>query len=382
MPVVTARGRPEVLLCPGPVLLSPGVKAALAQCEVGHRDARFSRVVARLCQNCATVLGATADHSVMFVTGPATSGIEATFATLFPPDRAVLVPVNGTFGLRLVEILEIHGIPCVPIHFGFGQSYTLERIEAAIVEGNRAGVAALAMTHHETSAGILNPIAEVCALARRHGLRTFVDATSSAGAEALDVARDGVGACVTTSGKCLHGAPGVALVCVSREWLGERCGSRPRTYSLDLRRYHDQLETNSQTPFTPAVPQFMALDRAVEELLHRGGIAARRREYRRRRGFLATAMEALGLSLLSLPHETEASSILTVRVPDSLGFDALYRAMQERGYVIYGAKPPLALDYFQLSIMGELSDGDLSGFVESLRAVLAQTAGPYRAASA
>ncbi len=382
MPLVTARGRPEVLLCPGPVMLSPGVKTALAQCEVGHRDSRFARVVARLRQNCATVLGATADHSVMFVTGPATSGIEATFATLFPQERAVLVPVNGAFGLRLVEILETHGIPCVPVHFGFGQPYALERIDAAIVEGSRAGVAALAMTHHETSAGIVNPVAEVCAVARRHGLRTFVDATSSAGAEALDVARDGVDACVTTSGKCLHGAPGVALVCVSREWLGERCGSRPRTYSLDLRRYHDQLETNSQTPFTPAVPQFMALDRAVEELLQRGGVAARRREYRRRRDFLAAAMGELGLSSLSLPRGTEASSILTVRVPEALGFDALYRSMQERGYVIYGAKAPLAPDYFQLSVMGELSDADLSGFVESLRTVLARTAAALQAASA
>lgn len=381
MPVVTARGRGEVLLCPGPVMLSPGVKAALSQCEIGHRDARFSRIAARLRQNCATVLGATQEYTIMFVTGPATAGIESTLATLLPQDRAVVVPVNGAFGSRLVEILETHGIPCLPVYFGFGQPYEIERIEAAIVAGSRAGVTALAMTHHETSAGILNPVGEVCALARRHGLRTFVDATSSAGAELLDVARDGVDACVTTSGKCLHGVPGVALVCARRDWLVERAGSRPRTFSLDLRRYHDQIEANAQTPFTPAVPQFVALDRAIEELLQRGGVAGRRREYRRRRSFLVAELEKLGLALLPLEPGTEASSIVTVRVPEAVGFDALYRALQERGFVIYGSKPPLAPHYFQLSVMGEIADADLSGFIEALRAVIAAS-GRLKAATA
>ena len=112
-----------------------------------------------------------------------------------------------------------------------------------------------AMTHHETSCGLVNPVSAVCELARRHGARTFVDATSSAGVEDLDVTRDRIDACVTSSGKCLHGAPGIALVCVRREWLAARGDSQPRSFSLDLRRYHDQLEANSQTPFTPAVPQ-------------------------------------------------------------------------------------------------------------------------------
>ena len=81
-PVV--RARTEVLLCPGPVMLSPGVRRALGQCEIGHRDARFSELVARLRRNCATMLGAGDAHSVVFVTGPATAGIEAVCSTLSP----------------------------------------------------------------------------------------------------------------------------------------------------------------------------------------------------------------------------------------------------------------------------------------------------------
>ena len=382
IPSQVARGRGDVLLCPGPVMLSPGVKRALSQSQIGHRDWSFSELVARLRRNCGTLLGAGSEHSILFVTGPATVGIEATCATLFPAGGMVVVPVNGTFGARIVEILKVHGIACTPIDFGFGQPFDLSLIEAALAAHGGGRPVFVAMTHHETSCGLVNPVSAVCEVARRHGARTFVDATSSAGVEHLDVTRDRIDACVTSSGKCLHGAPGIALVCVRRDWLAARRDSQPRTFSLDLRRYHDQLEANSQTPFTPAVPIFLALDRAVEELLEQGGVAERRRQYLRRRVLLAQGLASLGLPLLRLPAGSEACSILTVGVPATLGFDALYRMLRERGYVIYGTKPPLAPRYFQLSVMGDLTEADVSGFLAALGSVMSGPAQHYRAATA
>jgi 2-aminoethylphosphonate-pyruvate transaminase len=308
--------------------------------------------------------------------------MEAVCATLFPAGGTVVVPVNGTFGGRIVEILEVLGIPCAPIDCGFGRPFDLALIEAVLAARGGDGHVSVAMTHHETSCGLINPVSAVCELARRHGARTFVDATSSAGVEDLDVTRDGIDACVTSSGKCLHGAPGIAVVCVRRDWLAARGDSEPRSYSLDLRRYHKQLEANSQTPFTPAVPIFLALDRAVEELLEQGGVAERRRQYQRRRALLAQGLASRGLPLLRLPAGSEACSILTVGVPEALGFDALYRSLRERGYVIYGAKPPLSPRYFQLSVMGDLTDGDLSGFLAALDSLLPGTAQRPRAATA
>jgi len=356
----------EILLVPGPVMLSASVRDALADCEIGHRDARFSHVLTRVRQNGRQVFRAGDDYSILFIGGSATSAIEATCATLLPPDAKVLVPFNGAFGARIAEILEVHGISHLPLDFGFGRPFDLTRLEAVLAEERRRGLSALALTHHETSAGLLNPISEIGELARRHGLKLIVDATSSAGVEDLDVSRDGIDACITTSGKCLHGAPGLSLVCVRREWLAASRSVPARSYSLDLHRFHEAMESRRQTPFTASVPLFLALDRALAELLQTG-IEARRRAYRRRREILAAGLEALGLPLLPLPPGTESSSILTVAVPGGQSFEAFYAAVKTKGYLIYACKPPLAPRYFQVAVMGELADEDLYDFLEVLR---------------
>ena len=380
-PLMAADRTGLVLLCPGPVMLSPGVRSALAGGGIGHRDACFSEILGRLRRNCALVLGAGADHSVVFVTGPATAGVEAACASLVPPGGVVIVPVNGTFGARIVDILAVHGIRCVPIDCGFGQPIDLARLEAAMREVRGAEFAAVAMTHHETSSGLLNPVATVGALARRHGLRTFVDATSSAGVEDLDLVRDSVDVCITSSGKCLHAAPGIAIVAARRDLLAAAASFPARSYALDLVRHHERIEANAQTPFTPAVPLVVALDRAVIELLAQG-VAARRATYVRRRAFVAAGLRRLGVPFLRHGEAIDACSILTVAVPDALGFDVFYGALRDRGYLVYGAKPPLAPRYFQVSVMGELSDADLAGFLAALESVLAGAAALRRAASA
>jgi len=377
--VGTRRG-PEILLCPGPVMLSPAVRAALADCAIGHRDVRFSQLMQRLRSNCRHVFRSGNEHSIVFIGGPATAAIESVCASLPARDAHVLVPVNGTFGARIAAILEVHGIPHTVLDFGFAQAFDPQRIEAALLAATDRPYTVLATTHHETSTGLLNPVSALGALARRHGLRYVVDATSSAGVEDLDVTRDGIDACITASGKCLHGAPGVGLVCVRRDWLDEAAPTR--TYSLDLRRFHAQMEANGQTPFTPPVPLIAALDRAVEELVAAGGPEERRRVYARRRSLLAAGFRRLGLSLLPLPQGDEAHSILTVTVPERVGFDALYAAMKDRGYVIYACKAPLGPRHFQVAVMGDLRDADLSGFMDALGSLLDEASARYAAASA
>lgn len=370
-PTVTRR---EVLLTPGPLMLSPGVKQALCACEISHRGPRFAKLLRRLARNCRTLLCASG-HRIAFLSVSATLGIEAALTSVLPPDARVLVLVNGTFGARLGKILASHGMHAVTLESGFGKAIDLRRVERALAAGGRPWDL-LAMAHHETSAGILNPVAAAGRLAKRHGVPFFVDATSSAGAEELDLGRDCVDVCVTSSGKCLHGAPGLAVVCVVPGLLAKSTGAAP-PFGLDVRLHVEYLDRLSQTPFTPSVPLFTALDRAVEELLAEG-IPGRRRRYLRRRRAVVAGAGRLGLLPLPLPRGAAASSLVTLALPRGISYDVYSAGLRARGFVVYGCKPPLRESHFQVAVMGELSDDDVSGFVEALGDVHKEVAAARR----
>lgn len=358
----TAATRREILLTPGPLMLSPGVKEALCACEISHRGPRFSKLLRRLARNCRSLLGG-GGHRIAFLSGSATLGIEAALTSVLPPGARVMVLVNGTFGARLGQILASHGMRAVTLESGFGKAIDLQRVEHALAASERPWDL-LAMAHHETSAGILNPVAAVGRMAKRHGVHFFVDATSSAGAEELDLGRDGVDVCVTSSGKCLHGAPGLAVVCVVPGLLAKSTGAAP-PFGLDVGLHVEYLDRLSQTPFTPSVPLFTALDRAVEELLAES-VAGRRRRYLRRRRAVVRGAARLGLLPLSLPRGAAASSLVTLTLPRGISYDGFSTGLRSRGFVVYGCKPPLRESHFQVAVMGELSDNDIYRFVEAL----------------
>src|SRR5262249_33543285 len=135
-------------------------------------------------------------------------------------------------------------------------------------------VAGVAMIQHETSVGILNPVGEIGALCRPRGITLIVDAVSALGAEDVDVVRDNVDICYSSANKCLHSVSGVSFLCVAPV--------PPRVYYLDMRRYRRYLGELRQTPFTPAVSSFYALETALDELAEQGGVAGRRDVYRKR----------------------------------------------------------------------------------------------------
>lgn len=358
----TAVIRREILLTPGPLMLSPGVKQALCACEISHRDRRFSKLLRRLARNCRTLLGA-GGHRIAFLSCSATLGIEAALTSVLPPGARVLVLVNGTFGARLGQILASHDMRARTLDSGFGKAIDLRGAERALADGERPWDL-LAMAHHETSAGILNPVAAVGRMAIRHGVRFFVDATSSAGVEELDLRRDGVDVCVTTSGKGLHGAPGLAVVCVVPVLLAKDTGATP-PFGLDVGLHVEYLDRLSQTPFTPSMPLFTALDRAVEELLAES-VTERRRLYLRRRRAIVTGAARLGLHPLPLPRGAAAASLVTLELPRGIPYERLSAGLRARGFVVYGCKPPLRETHFQVAVMGELPDDEISRFVQAL----------------
>jgi 2-aminoethylphosphonate-pyruvate transaminase len=350
-------------------MTSARVKAALVHHDVCHRDTDYAAVVERLQQKLRPAFGASPAHEMLLLTGSGTAAMEMSIASVVPPGKKLLVIANGAFGDRLDEIAALHGIPRVILRSAWGALPDLREVGRAL-EGDPE-IAAVAMIQHETSVGLLNPVGEVGRLCRARGVTLIVDAVSALGAEDVDVVRDGVDICYSSANKCLHSVSGVSFLCVAPEVWPRIAGIAPRVYYLDLVRHRRYLEELRQTPFTPAVSSFFALEAALDELAEQGGVPARRELYRKRSLRIRRVFADLGFeSFTNTGRESHTISML--RLPDGLSVDDLYDRMKARGFIIYRAKGDLAARYIQIANMGELPDATIDAFLGAVAAVVGE----------
>jgi 2-aminoethylphosphonate-pyruvate transaminase len=366
--------RHYVLFNPGPVLTSPRVKSALVHHDVCHRDSDYSSVLKGLERKLRLVCRGGPEHDIVLLSGSGTAAMEATVASCVPQNGKLLVVSNGAFGERFAEISAVHSIKTVHQRYAWGEFINPAAVAQALAEDPE--IVAVIMCHHETSVGILNPIREIGAVCRKHDRLFFVDAVSSLAGEDLDIRRDKIDVVISSANKCLHAISGVSFLCINKRVWPRVEDIPPRTYYLDLKRYHNISKELSQTPFTPAVSNFFALDAALDELL-KEGVSERIAHYRHINRRIRRELKSLGLEQLTdTGHESH--TITTVKVPHYISFPELYEELKSRGYIVYACKEHLSDRYFQIANMGALSDKMIQGFLDTLAHVLEQAALRHR----
>lgn len=363
-----AYGRPGrvVLMNPGPVNTDEAVRTALGGPDMCHREPEFGALMSRVRRKVTTLCGGGDGHTCVVLTGSGTSALEAAIASAPAARGGLLVVDNGHYGKRMYEVASVHGIRCRRLELGWGTPISMGPVEQALAA--EPDLTHVAVVQHETSTGMLNDVAGVAAVARRHGRATIVDAISSVGAESLDIARDGIDWLVGTANKCLEGMPGLSFVCASRPDFDRLSAHPPRVYSLDLNRHYQAQEKAQAPAFTPAVPLFYAFEAALDLALAEG-VAARGERYRRLAGRLRAGLAELGLQTLLAP-EQQAASLTAVRRPAAVPYRRLHETLKRDGFVIYAAQDQLSSDFFRLSTMGAMDERDIDAFLAALRRLL------------
>ncbi|HVZ71275.1 MAG TPA: aminotransferase class V-fold PLP-dependent enzyme [Polyangia bacterium] len=355
------------LFSPGPVMTSARVKAALVHHDVCHRDGDYSAVVERLQAKLRLVFGASPAHETLLITGSGTAAMEMAISSSVPAGKKLLVVANGAFGERLAEIAALHVLPHTTLRYPWG-TLPDPRDVARALEAD-AEIAAVVMIHHETSVGLLNPVGEIGRLTHARGVTLIVDAVSALGAEDVDVVRDHVDICYSSANKCLHSVSGVSFVCVAPHVWERIAAVAPRVYYLDMKRARRYLAELHQTPFTPAVSSFFALETALDELTEQGGVPARRELYRKRARRIRRVFADLGFESFTNTGR-ESHTISTLRLPDGVEVEGFYDAMKARGFIVYRCKGDLAARHMQIANMGELADATIDAFLSAVTEVV------------
>jgi 2-aminoethylphosphonate-pyruvate transaminase len=350
--------REWILLNPGPANTTPSVRAALVMPDLCHREPECFEMMRRCRENLVRLAGAGADWTAVLFTGSGTAAVEAAICAAVPADGTLVVVNNGVYGDRMLRIARAHGIPTVAVAGDIFAPIRAADVEAALVAHPTA--THVAVVHHETTTGLLNPVADIARAAARHGRRLVVDAMSSLFGETLDVTQDGIDFVTASANKCLQGIPGVSFVLARRTALEALKGRSPRSVYLDLVN-HWTTQEQDNTPFTPAVQVLHAMREALVELQEEG-VAARIARYAENCRVLRRGMAGLGFEIL-VPDGARSNILTTFRLRPGLTYDALHDAMKRRGYIIYAGQGEIRTYAFRVSNMGTLTPKDMQAVV-------------------
>lgn len=341
----------RILMGPGPSDVSPEVLAAQARPTVGHLDPLFVGMMDEV-KSLLQYAFQTSNTMTVALSAPGSAGMEACFVNLVEPGEKVIVCRNGVFGERMRQnVVRLGAVP-VLVDSPWGQPVDPDAVESALKANPDARF--LAFVHAETSTGALSDAKTLCALAKRHGCLSIVDAVTSLGGVELRVDEWGVDAVYSGSQKCLSCVPGLSPLSFSPaavEKLQARQSAVP-SWFLDQtlvmaywgggkRSYHHTAPVNA----------LYALHESLRQLAGEGLEAAWQR-HRDMHLLLRDGLEKLGLKFV-VDAAARLPQLNAVYIPEGIDDAATRnRLLQEYNLEIGGGLGDLAGKAWRIGLMG------------------------------
>lgn len=356
-----------ILLNPGPVNVKESVRRALLGPDMCHREPEFSGLLSRCRTKILKAFGIAGAYDIVFFSGSGTAALEAAVISSVPQKKKILVINNGIYAGRIAEIAGLYGISVINLKFKITDRPDLNIVENRLKRDKDISV--VAIVHHETSTGLLNPVNEIGSLCGKYKKVYLLDSISALGGEELDFKKANIGLCVGTANKCIESIPGVSFVLIKKNAIRRLGRIRPRSMYFDIPS-NLKSQKKDGTLFTPAVQVFYALDAALGELI-KEGVRNRIRRYKSIAALLRKGFEEAGLKYLIAP-ECRSNTITALRLPKGLTYQRLHGVLKKDGFVIYAGQSKLKNVIFRIANMGQIKQKDILRFLKSLKAVLSK----------
>jgi alanine-glyoxylate transaminase/serine-glyoxylate transaminase/serine-pyruvate transaminase len=289
----------EFLMIPGPVSVDDEILEALARPVRAHYGDGWTRLYKHAASTMRDVF--KTDGEVHLVFGSGMAGVEMCIASVLAPGDEVLIPSNGLFGDRMIEVATANRLQVRSFRPGLSEAITAAQVRAALAE--HPGVRAVCIVHHETSVGILNEVEGICRAVREHGALAIVDGISSVACVPFEMDAWGADLCVTVANKCIGGPIGVAPVAAGARALAALDDGRQKAagWYLNLatwRRYTEQWGDWHPHPTTMPTNVIEAFDLALIRLMEEG-VENRWRRLAAARDRVRDGLEEMGFQMLS-----------------------------------------------------------------------------------
>ena len=354
-------GDSPVLFIPGPTEVDAELRQIMSMPLLGHRDPKFVATVQDVCARLERLF-LTEQHAA-FETCPGTAMMEAGVRNFVPRGGKTLHLVGGAFGKRWHKISAACGREAIAIDRPMGEAHAPDELADAL--DRHRDVAAVCVTHNETSTGVIQPLAELAAVTRERAPEAMflVDVvTSLAGAE-LRFDAWGLDFAFAGTQKCLALPPGLGVYAVSDRALRRAETVEERGFLFDLVKAVPDTVSGKPTA-TPCVPLVYALQRQLQRI-EREGLEARWERHRALQAQTISWADARGFAPFVTSSERRSP---TVTCLDARGADveAMARRAAAAGFKMDKGYGDLKGKAFRVGHMGDHDAAALAAFLDAL----------------
>jgi len=355
----------KILLNPGPATTTDSVKLAQVVPDICPREKDFCLLMQSVREKLLRVVSGAPTHEIILIPGSGTAALEACLSSVLLESKKILVINNGTYGQLMLEICRAYYTTeqIIELKFSDEKLPNLNDIQEKFDQDEN--IAYLAVVHHETTNGLLNPLENIYQICRSSNVGTIVDAMSSFAGRPIDLSETPYDFLISSSNKCIQGMPGIGFVICNREKLTGLKNTQNKNYYLNLYGQYESIKNTGQMRFTPPVQIIYALDKALDELFLEGK-ENRFGRYQKSWRCLLDGLKRLNLKPL-LPEALHSKILTAIKEPNISGFNyqAMHDFLYDKGITLYPGKGGNTPN-FRVANMGDIDEKDINTFLSFL----------------
>ncbi len=342
---------PVLNLTAGPVEVGQRTLRDMSRPVLHFQDPAFVELYDRTCAMLREVF--RTENDVVIMHGEAMLGIEAAAASLISPGDKVLNLVSGVFGKWFEDFIVRFGGEVIELAVPYNDAIDPEDVRRAL--NSNPGIALLAVVHSETPSGTVNPVGEICRIAREFGVLSIVDTVSGLGGERFLTDEWGVDVAVAGPQKFFGGPPGLAMLSVSPQaWAAMEAKNPPlRASYLSILDWKDTwLKKKGAFPYTPSVSDIYALESVLAQTLE-SGLERNQARYEAIARASRAGVLAMGLELWPARDEIAGRCVTAIKAPAGIEIsDLIAHIRRSYGVMLADGAGELEGKLFRIGHMG------------------------------
>lgn len=351
------------LFIPGPVEVRQEVLNQMALPLIGHRGKDASLLQKNITENLKKLF--YTEEEILLSTSSGSGLMEGAIRSCTLKKAAVFSV--GAFGDRWYEMAINNNVVADKFEKPWGLAFSKSEIEKVLATGDYDLVA---VTHNETSTGIMNPIEDIAEVMKNYSDVVFcVDAVSSAGGSKLEVDKLGIDILVTSSQKCIGLPPGMAICTFSTKAIkrAEKVSFRGQYFDL-LSLYKYIKKKDYQYPSTPSISHMYALDYQLNYILNDEGLDNRFNRHKE----MAKITRKWAKQYFNIFADENYLSNTVTAIKNTLNIDFAYlnNELAKRGFQISNGYGILKNKTLRIAHMGDCSVADLNDLLYNINDIL------------